>query len=272
MPSPFPGMDPFYEKRWPNFHAMFAAMAVAQLNPRLPPHLIAGIETDLYIHELSAEERGVPERRRVAAADWTVSLTGIAEDSRADPGNVVATAPTAVGTLPGGIEERTRRVEVREVDGGRVVTSVELLSPTNKVRHRDAYLQKRELLLGTPTHLVEIDLLRAGPRLPVEGDPGTTHLVSVSVAERRPAVWLWGFGVRDALPVIPVPLDRGGAVSLDVRAVCDAVHHASGFDRDLYRTPPDPPLDPADAAWAAGVLRDAGHAVPPGWPPSGDGS
>ena len=272
MPSPFPGMDPFLETRWSNFHSMFAAMAAAALNPRLPPGFVARVETDLYIHEPSAEERGLaggPPRRRFAAADWSIKLTGVAGERAPRSGTAAATRPTAVGAVPGGVEERTRRVEVRDADGGRVVTAVELLSPTNKVRHRDAYLQKREAVLVSPTHLVEIDLLRAGSRLPVEGDPGTSYLVTVSVAERRPAAGLWGFGLRDPLPAIPVPLDDGDAVALDLRAVCDAVYDASGYARDLYDRPPDPPLDPDDAAWAAEILTAAGLLPPPDFPPAG---
>ena len=270
MPSPFPGMDPFLETRWSNFHSMFAAMAAAALNPRLPPGFVARVETDLYIHEPSAEERGLangPPRRRFAAADWSINLAGVAGERAPSSGTAAATRPTAVGAVPGGVEERTRRVEIRDADGGRVVTAVELLSPTNKVRHRDAYLQKREAVLDSATHLVEIDLLRAGPRLPVEGDPGTPYLVTVSVAERRPAAGLWGFGVRDPLPVVPVPLDGGDAIPLDLRTVCDAVHDGSGYGRDLYRRPPDPPLDAADAAWAAEVLTAAGLPLPPAFPP-----
>ena len=108
MPSPFPGMDPFLESRWSNFHTMFAAMAAASLNPRLPPGLVARVETDLYIHEPSAEERGLPGRRRFAAADRSLNLTGA--PSAAGGAAAVAGAPTAVGAVPGGVEERTRRV------------------------------------------------------------------------------------------------------------------------------------------------------------------
>ena len=52
-----------------------------------------------------------------------------------------------------------------------VVTIVEVLSPANKRagRGRDAYLQKRERVLGSSTHLVEIDLLRTGEPMPMAG-------------------------------------------------------------------------------------------------------
>ena len=54
-------------------------------------------------------------------------------------------------------------LELRTVEDDRVVTVLELLSPTNKRpgRGRAEYELKRLVLLGTATHLVEVDLLRA---------------------------------------------------------------------------------------------------------------
>ena len=64
MHSPFPGVDPFLERRWKPFHSTFISFATAALNPLLPADLFAETETDIYIHELSAEERGLERRRR----------------------------------------------------------------------------------------------------------------------------------------------------------------------------------------------------------------
>ena len=46
-----------------------------------------------------------------------------------------------------------------------VVTVIEILSPTNKVagsRGRESYETKRQEVMRSPSHLVEIDLLRRG--------------------------------------------------------------------------------------------------------------
>ncbi len=177
-------------------------------------------------------------------------------------------APTSLGLLPGVVEERTRRVTIRTTDGEEVVAVLELLSPTNKIRHRDAYLLKRAALLDSPAHLVEIDLLRAGRRLPVEDEPDSDFLVTVSVAERRPTVELFAFSLRDRLPVLPIPLRNGGIVPLDLRAVTDRVFEASAYVPRIYARPPEPPLAAADAAWAASVLTNAGLPLPPDFPPA----
>ena len=269
MPSPFPGMDPFIEAFWSDFHGSFGFASKQVLNPHLPDELATRVETDIYIHELSAEEREVGVRRKVAEGDASVNVveeSGAAGRRRA--GAAAVAERTAVGYLPGVIEERVRKVVVRDRFREEIVTVIELLSPTNKVRHRDAFEQKRRALLDTPAHLVEIDLLRQGRRLPIEDCPESDFLVTVSVAERRPAVDLWAFSLRDPLPVIPVPLRDGAVAPFDLRALLDLIYDASEYDRQIYAYPPDPPLAPADAAWAADVLKGAGRRPPPDFPPA----
>jgi len=54
---------------------------------------------------------------------------------------------------------------------GELVTLMEVLSPANKLYGpgRNAYLRKREDVLGSRTSLIEIDLLRAGEPMPLVG-------------------------------------------------------------------------------------------------------
>lgn len=268
MHSPFPGMDPFLERRWSNFHAAFGGYAMGILNPLLPSDLVAEVETDLYIHELSADERQVGVRRKIAEGDATVNVAADPDDhgGGAMPGAMLATKPTGLGRLPGVIEERHRKIVIRSTDGEEVVTVIELLSPTNKVRHRDAYLLKRAALLESPAHLVEIDLLRGGRRMPIDGCPDSDYLVTVSVAERRPTVDLFTFSLRDRLPVPPIPLRDGEAVPFDLRLVMDRVFEASAYEKRIYHYVPDPPLELDDARWAADILEEAGLSLPDGFP------
>ena len=99
-------------------------------------------------------------------------------------------------------------VEIRERDTCRVVTAIELLSPTNKNPgpDRELYLSKRLRYSQSDVHLVEIDLLRGGHRMPVEGLPACDCYVQVSRVEERPSVGLWPIMLRDPLPTIPIPL------------------------------------------------------------------
>ena len=272
MLSPFPGMDPFLEGagEWSDFHSCFPLAAKNLLAPQLPPgyHLLA--EKELYIHEPSAEDRGLT----LVKPDAAVALNLRAPGGRGDSGAAVAEPPTtAVSTrrrLPDVIEEVIKRLLIRDSRGRDVVTVIELLSPVNKIRHRGAYEQKRRRVLESETHLVEIDLLRAGRHMTFRDAPPSDFLVSVSRREDRPDVDLWAFGLRDPLPTVPIPLRDGNAVALDLRALLDAVWQVSAYDELIYEAAPAPPLSPADAEWAAGVLNAAGVPLPPEFPPAPD--
>ncbi len=131
----------------------------------------------------------------------------------------------------------------------RVVTVVELLSPSNKTRgpDHDDYLAKRRQVLAGQAHLVEIDLRRGGQRpSPPELPGGAITTPSVESAIRRPAdcgllaVW----PARDPLPVLPIPLNPPDApVRLDLKAVL------------LDRARTTPPIT------ASTSIRDAGAAA-----------
>ena len=62
-------------------------------------------------------------------------------------------------------EVHEARLEVIDRSDRKVVTVLEVVSPTNKApgsRGRESYLEKRLEVMHSPTHWVEIDLLRAG--------------------------------------------------------------------------------------------------------------
>src|SRR5438874_2737138 len=166
MPSPFPGMDPFIEGRlWRDFHTEFITGVRAALAPGVVPRYVVRIEERVYV------ERAPEEPEHFVVSDITV-----AEGKRDQPFGTgsAATATTAVATpllrtLP--VPERRREafLTVRERESMAVITVIEVLSPTNKRPETDGrreYLRKREKVLLSPAHLVEIDLLRGGERLP----------------------------------------------------------------------------------------------------------
>ena len=269
MTSPFPGMDPYLERAgfWQDFHGSFGGFAKMVLSPNLPEQYSASVESDLYLHELSANDR-----RFFARADSSVKIE---RDPAAGPGDAdaggtaVASAPPILRRrlLPAVVPERHRRIEIRDRFGEEVVTVIELLSPTNKIRHRQTYLQKRADLLDGPVHLVEIDLLRAGRRMPMDDPPECDYLIVSSVAEQRPEIDVLPLSVRDPLPVLSVPLKGGEVVPFDLRAVLDLIYEASRYERRIYKYPPDPPLSADDAAWAAETLTRSGldaRALAPG--------
>jgi hypothetical protein len=77
--------------------------------------------------------------------------------------------------------------------------------------------------------------------------------------------WKWGLSdvypisLAQRLPVIRIPLRQTDAeVSLDLQSLIDQCYENGGYDTIDYRQPAQPPLDPADLAWAEEWLRGKG--------------
>ena len=293
MPSPFPGMNPFLEKPsdWRDFHGNFIVRVQAQLAAQIRPAFIAKTEDHIYLHELSADERAEARRALAGIGDVVVKRRGGTAPADGSPfgsaGGAVAAAvaePTVRRRLDTVtvVENREPYLRILDRETREVVTVIELLSPTNKRpgSDRDAFLAKRDRVLASRASYVEIDLLRGGPPTPMDEDPpaGTYRVIvsrggagPVAFGPSRPPADVWVWGLRDPLPKIPVPLrpPHPEAV-LDLRAALDRTYDECGLEDYLHLTPPDPPLNPADAAWAAGVFSSAGLPAPPTLPPSAE--
>lgn len=150
-------------------------------------------------------------------------------------------------------------LEVRDVVSGEVVTAVELLSPTNKRagEGRRQYETKRLTILGSLTHLVEIDLIRAYEPMLVYGDGHHSHYrILVSRSQRRPRADLFTFNVQDPIPAFKLPLRRGDEEpTVDMGELLGELYDRAGYDLSVdYRLDPVPPLEDEDAVWAAQLL------------------
>ena len=75
--------------------------------------------------------------------------------------------------LPAVDVEKQRYLEIRTPDDERVVTIIEVLSPSNKNSggDYDVYVSKRNQVLRSQIHFVEIDLRRGGNRPPSHHRP-----------------------------------------------------------------------------------------------------
>jgi hypothetical protein len=254
MPSPFPGMNPYLESRlvWNDFHARFMTKVAERIGKKIAPNYLVRIEEYLYIHEL-------PENNRtpVGRADVSVHYpTPRPVESQAG-GTAVASAPTTVGLPPRIDVERIPHLEIRDRQSRAVVSIIELLSPSNKYSgaDRDQYLEKQARILGTMTNLVEIDLLRGGPRMPWEEMPPCDYYVVISRGEERSRADFWPIRMRDALPDIPIPLrENEAAPLLELQKVLHEIYDSADYAIEIYRREPEPQLAPEDAAWAKEVL------------------
>jgi len=103
---------------------------------------------------------------------------------------------------------------------------------------------------------VEIDLLRQGARVPLVGLPKTDYLAMVSRSYKRPNCEVWTIGLREPLPVLPVPLLRPDReVPLDLGKALRTAYERAHYERRInYNAPTTPPLKSEDATWAAKLL------------------
>jgi hypothetical protein len=250
MPSPFPGMNPYFEQPnlWRGIHGLILAQITFTLGPRLDPRYYVEYEESVYIDQPPA-----PRRRPFAVAD-----VGVARGDTSAAGGT-ATLATPTGTAPvtarvriGAIKRKHRWLTIRDTQSREVVTVLEVLSPSNKRgEDRGQYLRKRRHILRSAAHFVEIDLLRGGERMPTDDAPDSDYRILVSRQPERPDVQVWPVGLRQLLPPIPVPLRTGEPdVMLDLKPILDAVYDGGVYYNRVYASPPDPPLSPADADWA----------------------
>ncbi len=263
MPSPFPGMDPYLEgDLWQEFHDTLDNSIRAQLLSRLPPRYVALLAKRyvldrpvLSILDLPSEQVIYPDVHIAALHDraalaYAPASAGIAEP----PFELLSPIPEQVPLLS---------VEIRDVAERRLVTVIEILSPVNKRgQGLREYVERRMELLQTRTHLLEIDLLRAGTRIPLIGDlPSASCFIYLSRTQRRPRTQVWPVQLREKLPTVPVPLlPPDPDVPLELQAAVQACFDLVHYERllDYAAPPPPPPLSDEDAAWASEVLRSAG--------------
>jgi hypothetical protein len=148
-------MDPYLERAvlWPDFHDSLIAELRRELQPLLRPKYVAPTQDRLFVVQSDR-----PIRPDVAVIEAPASPR-----SRSDAAAVVADEPIVLEIWREEIREPYIQI-VEPAAGNRVVTAIEVLSPDNKSAGmgRDLYIQKREEFWLAGTHLVEIDLLRAG--------------------------------------------------------------------------------------------------------------
>jgi hypothetical protein len=249
-------MNPYLEQEdaWHDFHERFMPWMADRIAAQVDPRYIVKIDEHIYIHEMPEERR-----RFLWRADVAVSR---GRRGGQHSGAAVLDAPLEC-YLPAVDLERVSLVEVRDRRNRQLVTLVELLSPANKRpgSDRDQYLGKRNEVLASPAHFLEIDLLRGGHRMPIEGMPSCDYCVLLSRVESRPRAGIWPLELRERLPLIPIPLrDPDPDAQLDLQEALHDVYDRARYGTYIYEGSPDPALPPDDQMWARGFLpaSDAG--------------
>jgi hypothetical protein len=155
-----------------------------------------------------------------------------------------ATLPVQV-RIPMPLEVEQTYLEFKDATTQEVVTAIEVLSPANKSGEgRAKYETKRQAILGSNTHLVEIDLLRARQPLAMEGDQIQSHYkILVSRSQQRPIADLYPFNLADPIPSFPVPLRQGESEPpVQLQDLVNGLYEQLGYDYFIdYGQDPPPP-------------------------------
>jgi len=260
MLSPFPGMNPYLENPdlWAEVHHRLITLIADELVPQLRPKYLVAIEKRVY--QTTGEETvlvGIPDvsvgRSKTDSNDPVTSTVAVASPPR---------LPVTV-TIPMPEEEKEGYLEVREVETTEVVTTIEILSPKNKRAGdgRKSYETKRQKVLSSETHLVEIDLLRGGKPMPIVGRfINSSYRILVSRSNYRPKAELYPFELTEPIPTFSLPLRQGDTEPLlDLQTLIQELYHRAGLDMRIdYTRKPIPELSDADETWADNLLRQQG--------------
>jgi hypothetical protein len=202
MLNPFPGMNPYLEhpELWHQVHNRLIVGIADAIAEQVAPKYFVSIEQRIY-----------------QSFDDPQSLVGIADvgikrdawmSNQSDLGAVgVLMKPQQVQVeMPWEVKESY--LEVREVATKELITVIEVLSPTNKPmgEGRSVYETKRIKILTSMTNLVEIDLLRSGKSMMIQGAPRSQYRILVSRSSGRPNADLFAFDLQEEIPDFPMPL------------------------------------------------------------------
>ena len=255
MPSRFPGIDPYieWEHHWPDFHSSFVTYWRDAILDALPDHYSARMNERVNLIEYQ------PGYGKLIGPDVAITYRETARQSWSSPSdsdsNVATLEPVTLPITIVSEEIRETFIEIYYRPDEQLVAVLELLSPSNKSgAGRLRYLDKRQAVLREDVHLVELDFLLGGQRLPVDGTlPPGDYFATVSRFTNRPYCDIYSWKLGDALPAIPIPLlPADGDLRCDLAAVFAQTFARGRYDRALrYGPPPDEGFAEVVRSWLA---------------------
>jgi len=255
MQNPFPGMNPYLEQTelWHQVHNRLIVAIADELTPKIAPKYRVSIEERIYTT--------VDDILLVGIADVGVSKRNNLGNNSGNSQNLTAikiNEPTKV-KLPISEEVIERFLEIKATQSREVVTVIEILSPKNKLSKegRLIYENKRQKILNSASHLIEIDLLRAGKSLPILGANKTDYRILVSRSYQRPEADLYSFDLPQPIPLFPVPLyGEETEPIIDLQTLLNEIYERARFDLAIdYSQSLKPALSSQQQNWIREILQ-----------------
>jgi hypothetical protein len=260
-------MDPYLENPeiFPDFHDSMITYLREAIQSNLPSPYFAVLGRRVWV-EISRRSIGPDievRRQEKRPARGRPKLAG---------GVAVANPPVANPVIVKVTHDEFREpfieIYTRDDNGKRLVTSIELLSLSNKTpgaHGRDLYVRKQKEVLASKVHLVEIDLLRCGEHvtavpldLASDACGAFDYHVSIHDFTDLETFYVYPIQLEELLPPVAIPLLAGDPpVTLDLQSVFDRCYNAGPYAHEI-RYGEDaiiPPLEPERAIWAASVLE-----------------
>jgi hypothetical protein len=193
---------------------------------------------------------------------YQILLPGLVDRYRARIGQRHYVTEQALFTSVVREEHQEEFIEVRQRSDGRLVTLVDVVSPSNKTTDagRLAYLTKRGEAKAGGANLVEIDLVLQGqPTLDYsrEGLPEWDYAVTVTRAAHAEKHEIYSSTLQKRLPRFRLPLapdDRDTV--LDLHASFTRCYDQAGFAAQIdYQHDPPVRLGDEDRQWLHELLR-----------------
>jgi hypothetical protein len=255
-------MDPYIESSgmWRNFHVNFLIKIQDALADLVPRHYLVRAEERSYLILANEDEKEMHQ--------FYPDVRVLDRETRPRKRGKRRTGSVGVAEAPGPEQQPMKlsalpETEVRETyidlfttePELRLVTTIEVLSPTNKERGgygRQLYLRKRQAALVCGVHLVEIDLLRGGTRMPMRDPwPGSPYTLLVARANQGFTCDVWPAYFHLPLPAIRIRLAAPDEdVSLALQPFVDSIYRRLRYaDTIDYDKPLIPPPTKAEEGW-----------------------
>jgi hypothetical protein len=260
-------MDPYIEAcgLWEDFHGHLIEKIFDDLSTVLPPGYVAQTGKRSYILLVESEDK----TERSFVPDVKVTHPRPRRSASARATTLKEIEPLSLRAF---IETEfvERFIDIYErPPQRRLVTSIEVLSPSNKkprTKGWKQYLRKRQALLLGKANLVEIDLLCGGTRMPMlDPLPDSPYYLLVAHEDWAPTCRVWSAFFDRPLPLIPIPLSKPDPdIPLALQPLVDAIYQRARYREQLdYSKQLSPPLTPQQTAWLARQLSGETRATRP---------
>jgi hypothetical protein len=266
MKSPFPGVDPYIEAcgLWEGFHSHLVEAIYQAIAKMLPSGYVVDTAVRSYIVLLESEGKA----DHLATPDVAVIEPADRKKLRKKKGGVAVAEPAEAADsvqMRAFVTEKFEETFVEiyaEREGHTLVTTIEVLSPSNKRRNTEGwqeYERKRQAMLLGRANFVEIDLLRGGDKMPMlDPWPNSPYTLPVCRRVNAPYCRVWRAHFRSPLPGIPVPLlDPDPDLRLDLQPLLDSIYALGRYDQRIdYTQSLTPALSNDDEAWVREQLKN----------------